>query len=538
MENHDSDENAVHQDEHSTPITPITPKKQTWWMKLGGGSLMIAAIIHAVLFIAGGFWVYKVIVEAEKKVDFMPAGSGGGGERSAQTKVQQKKRQQITPSTNVKRVFAEGATSSYSIPDPGDSFGEMSALASLGGGGMGGGGLGGGVGQSFGKGDGLGGGTGMGNGGGVGKLFGLIPETMRKRCSKEDRLQRLKENGGIPACEEAVLKGLRWLKANQSADGSWAGSHSVGVTGLALLAYFGHCETPASDEFGDSSLKGIVYLVGQGMKNNGLLATNLADKHWPYEHAIATYALSEALTFCKEMKLVVPNLAEVVEKAGQFIIDNQHKNGGWAYNYDDSDKAHTDTSITGWHVQALKALSHTPIELKGMQSTVNKALRYINDCQDESGGYGYESTKSLNNDYHTLTGVGMLANQMWGQGGRSEVRKATKYILENSKFTYFDVYCDLYNHYYESQAMMQVGGEAWEKYNAMFRDELLKGQDTDGSWQTPGPKGGGKSNKIRAVGANTFVEDKIYRTTLCILMLEVYYRFLSTDSGSRRHSGI
>lgn len=535
MENHDSDENAVHQDEHSTPITPITPKKQTWWMKLGGGSLMIAAIIHVVLFIAGGFWVYKVIVDAEKKVDFMPAGSGGGGERSAQTKVQQKKRQQITPSTNVKRVFAEGATSSYSIPDPGDSFGEMSALASLGGGGMGGGGLGGGVGQSFGKGDGLGGG--MGNGGGVGKLFGLIPETMRKRCSKEDRLQRLKENGGIPACEEAVLKGLRWLKANQSPNGSW-GRPPVGITGLVLLAYFGHCETPASDEFGDSCLKGIVYLVDVAMKNNGKIASEFTSHGWCYEHAIATYALSEALTFCKEMKLVVPNLAEVVEKAGQFIIDNQHKNGGWAYNYDTSDKAHTDTSITGWHVQALKALSHTPIELKGMKSTVNKALRYINDCQDESGGYGYKSTRSLNKDYHTLTGVGMLANQMWGQGNRSEVRKATKYILENSKFTYFDEYCDLYGHYYESQAMMQVGGETWEKYNAMFRDELLKGQDADGSWQTPGPKGGGNSNKIRAVGAKHFVEDKIYRTTLCILMLEVYYRFLSTDSGSRRHSGI
>jgi hypothetical protein len=552
MENHDSDENAVHQDEHSTPITPITPKKQTWWMKLGGGSLMIAALVHAVLFIAGGFWVYHIIVEPEKKVDFMPAGSGGGGERSAQTKVQQKKRQQITPSTNVKRVFAEGATSSYSIPDPGDSFGEMSALASLGGGGMGGGGLGGGVGQSFGKGDGLGGGTGMGNGGGVGKLFGLIPETMRKRCSKDDRLQRLKENGGTPACEEAVLKGLRWLKANQSPNGSWPwgeaskkggrspkgeGPWPVGMTGLVLLAYFGHCETPASDEFGDSCLKGIVYLVDVAMKNNGKIASSFTDMHWCYEHAIATYALSEALTFCKEMKLVVPNLAEAVEKAGQFIIDNQHKNGGWAYNYDDSDKGHADVSVAGWHVQALKALSHTPIELKGMKSTVNKALRFINSCQDESGGYKYTPTKILNKDYHLTTGVGMLANQMWGQGNSSEVRKATKYILENSKFTYFDVYCDLYNHYYESQAMMQVGGEAWEKYNAMFRDELLKGQDTDGSWQVPGPQDGGKSNKIRAV-APKFLPNKIYRTTLCVLMLEVYYRFLSTDSGSRRHSGI
>jgi hypothetical protein len=526
MENHDSDENAIHEDGHSTPIKP---KKQTWWMKLGGGSLMIAALIHAVLFIAGGLWVYQVIYEAEKKVDFMPAG-GGGGERGAQTNVQQKKRQQITPSTSVKRVFAEGATSSYSIPDPGDSFGEMSALASLGGGSMGGGGLGAGVGQGFGAGDGLG--TGIGKGGGAGKLFGLVPETMRKRCSKDDRLQRLKENGGTPACEEAVLKGLRWLKANQSADGSWANDgYPVAMTGLALLAYFGHCETPASDEFGDSCLKGIVYLVNRGMKNNGMLATNLASPQWCYEHSIATYALGEALTFCKEMKLVVPNLSEVTQKAGQFIIDNQHKNGGWAYAYSTADNAHTDTSVTGWHVQALKACSHTPIQFKGLQPTVNKALDYINNCQDESGGFGYASKASYT-DYHTLTGVGMLANQMWGKGNRSEVRKGADYILKNSKFTYDDQYADLYGHYYESQAMMQLGGEYWEKYNLMFRDQVLKGQDTDGSWRVPG---GGK--EIRAV-APAFVQNKTYRTTLCILMLEVYYRFLSTDGGGRRHSGI
>ena len=51
-----------------------------------------------------------------------PGGGGGGGERAAETKVQQKKRAQITPTTNVKRVFAEGATSTYQIPDPGDTI--------------------------------------------------------------------------------------------------------------------------------------------------------------------------------------------------------------------------------------------------------------------------------------------------------------------------------------------------------------------------------------------------------------------------------
>ena len=48
----------------------------------------------------------------------------------------------------------------------------------------------------------------------------------------------------------------------------------------------------------------------------------------------------------------------------------------------------------------------------------------------------------------------MLANQMWGKGNRSEVRKGADYILKNSKFTYDDQYADLYGHYYESPAMM------------------------------------------------------------------------------------
>jgi hypothetical protein len=304
----------------------------------------------------------------------------------------------------------------------------------------------------------------------------------------------------------------------------------VGYTGLVLLAYFGHCETPASEEFGDSCLKGMVYLINRGMKNNGLMATNLADKHWPYEHAIATYALAEALTFCKEMKLVVPNLKEVTEKAGQFIIDNQHKNGGWAYAYSTADDAHVDTSVSGFQIQALKACSHTSIQFKGMQPTVSKALNYVNGNQDESGGYGYSGTKSIiEGGYHSLTGAGMLANQMWGKGGRSEVRKGAEYILKNSKFTYDDEWADLYAHYYESQAMMQMGGEYWEKYNLIFRDQVLKGQNPDGSWREPG---GGK--KIRSVGGF----NQIYRTVLCTLMLEVYYRFLSTDGGGKRQPGI
>ena len=33
---------------------------------------MIAAIFHVVLLVIGGFWIFQIIREPEKKVDFMP----------------------------------------------------------------------------------------------------------------------------------------------------------------------------------------------------------------------------------------------------------------------------------------------------------------------------------------------------------------------------------------------------------------------------------------------------------------------------------
>ena len=372
-------------------------------------------------------------------------------------------------------------------------------------------------------------GSGWGDGDGAGGGFGNVPATMKKRCSKADRLGRLQETGGTPECEDAVVKALDWLKATQSSDGSWTGGRQTAMTGLALLAYLGHCETPVSEKYGDSVLRAITYLVNLGMRTKGKLTLNAADKQWCYEHAIATYALAEASTFCKQGNINVPNLFEVTQMAGQFIIDNQHtKTGGWAYSYDTSDGGHRDLSISAWHIQALKACHHTGLEFKGLTRALNKATDYTSSLSCTDGGFAYQTPNETPHaaGYRTLTGAGMLCLQMGGKGSQADVRKAAKYIQENSKFDYNTKYADLYGHYYEVQAMMNRGERDWKFYNDMFRDQLLKNQNTDGSWKAPG---GGQP--LRAVGPE-FVSNVHYRTCLNTLMLEVYYRFLpGTGAG-------
>ncbi len=416
-------------------------------------------------------------------------------------------RKPSAPSSSMAKVIAANTTSPTAVPVPEVDVPEPST--------------------DFGNGDDFGDGWGSGGDGGGGGGFGSIPATMQKRCSPEDRMQRLLESGGTEKCEEAVVKGLDWLQKTQHPDGSWGGSHKAAMTGFAILCYLGHCETPLSEKYGETVLKGMMWLVELGMKQNGRLNTGAEPNPQPYEHAIATYALGESTTFCQQLGINVPNLADVTQKAGQYIIDNQHtKTGGWDYGYSEDSGRGGDLSVVAWQIQALKACYHTGLDFRNLKSSIRKALDYVETCQDAGGGFGYRPGGGSHASYHTLTGAGMLSFQMWDKGSVGAVRKGARYIAEHSKFEYNTAHADLYGHYYEAQAMIARGGKEWEDYNAMFRDELLNNQNPDGSWKKPG---GGQ--KLVAVGA-LFESNVHYRTCLCILMLETYYRFLpGTGSG-------
>ena len=80
----------------------------------------------------------------------------------------------------------------------------------------------------------------------------------------------------------------------------------------------------------------------------------------------------------------------------------------------------------------------------------------------------------------------------------------------------------IYYWYYLTQAKFHTGGDVWKNWNNQFSTQLtinqivMKGAGIDG-------KDIGYWN-----GKDTSCKNYVYSTTLCTLMLEVYYRYLPT----------
>ena len=417
-----------------------------------------------------------------------------------ETKVEEKKvttkvmRKPSSPSSSMAKVIAANTQSPTSIPVPEDIVNTPSL--------------------DFGDGDDFGAGWGDGSGTGGGGGFAGIPATMQARCSPADRMKRLLAEGGTEQCEVAVVKALDWLQATQKPDGSWHDGHPVAMTGLALLAYLGHCETPQSPKYGETVLKAITYLIDIGMKNDSRLSNKDATStQWVYDHGIAAYALAEAYTFCSQLKINIPNLDTVTKGSIDMIMQGQNDAGSWQYKFASGKGG--DNSVGFWQIQAMKAGKHTGLWPNSKFTKPSReALKWLGQVQGKDGAIGYrnDSRKSPG-----LTGGGVLAFQMWDRGSSSEARKGVKWIAENAEFEWGQESSNLYYHYYHAQAMINHGGKEWDDYNLLFRDKLLKAQKADGSWAQGGIKHG---------PVNVHMS-----TCLATLMLEVYYRFLPGTGG-------
>ena len=196
---------------------------------------------------------------------------------------------------------------------------------------------------------------------------GKFPSAMAGRTGGT-RKQLMMEKGGKEASEKAVLMALNWFKAHQNEDGSWSEDFKPAMTGLAVLCFLGHGELDTSVDYGATVKKAIDWLIARGTEFQGHM--NLAKDGFPdqpavYQHAICAYALGEYYSMTKDDRV-----KDILTQAIKYIVEGQSPDGGWAYNFNKG--AQSDTSVTGWQVQALKAAHRTGLEMPGVDEALDK----------------------------------------------------------------------------------------------------------------------------------------------------------------------
>ncbi len=338
-----------------------------------------------------------------------------------------------------------------------------------------------------------------------------VPSAMGGRMGGMARGNMMRQNNGKEKSEKAVMAGLRWLKDHQGENGSWGEGHKPAMTGLALLSFLGHGELPESPEFGPTVKKALDWVLARGNEFQGrmsLTKDGWGDNHGVYEHAILTYAMGEYYSMTKDERF-----AELLKQAVGYIVQGQTPLGGWDYQYKKGTR--NDLSVAGWQIQALKAAHLTGLGIPGVDEALDKSMVFIKKWQGNEGGFGYDKADNR----ASLTGVGVLCTYFWKQDKDKTVKEGIDFLLGKADVKYKGDKADLYAWYYNTQACLMFGGSAWSKWNRLFQDEIADSQSPDGSWP---PTQGGVGDLQKNPGG----DGPYYRTTLCILMLEVFYRYM------------
>lgn len=497
--------------------------RESYWRRIGGGSLFLSLLVHGLL---GGVALLVITFALPQAPPQPPDFSMGGGARGNAADKMANKRKSVTMQVPKTRIAANVSTSAVTLPD----VQIMTLDTTITGCPMPSGrGLRSGTGLHGLQGDRLGIGTGPGKG--LGFFWG-VPAIMRSRCSPAERTEKMRQNGGTEECEKAVVRSLDWLKSKQNPDGSWGTTFQSAMTGMALLSYYGHCETPESPFYGQSVMSGITFLTDLGMKNRGFLSKALGiDAHCVYEHGIGCYALGETYSFSKLGTKELPGLREIFEKGVKIIVDNQIPNGSWAYGQNVNSYVREgggDLSVTGWQFQALKAAKHTNLKIDGLATALKKTADYLQKMQTPDGGFGSQAPRGTEPyTQYTMTGIGVLGLQTLGNGNTGSANKGLRFLENDLSRDPLDwrKNANLYCWYYNTQAFFQKGGKEWERWNAQCRTQILNNQNPAGDYR---PEVGTEPAATTSVAGG---DADLYRTCMCTLMLEVYYRYLKVGNG-------
>jgi hypothetical protein len=362
---------------------------------------------------------------------------------------------------------------------------------------------------------------GIGGPGGVGTTDGTGDGNFVNRG--KGKREGLVGTGGTKLTERAVATGLHWLYKHQGPAGNWSIQHSrfcgpqtcggegsakadSGATSLALLCYLGAGQTHKSKgPYKQVVAKGLDWLM-KNQKPDGDLTAGATPLM--YNQGMGALALCEAYGMTKD-----PKIGNAATLAIGFIERAQNEGtGGWRYLPGDPG----DTSVTGWQLMALKSAQMAGI---GVNSQKLENVRRWLASVAKGEHHGLSCYQPYREVTPSMTAVGLLCHQYLGMAKDDPAMlEGSRYLMANLPDA--NLQRDIYYWYYGTMTMHNLLGRDWDKWNRTTRTILVKSQVKDGggagSWDPEHPI-------IDRWGAHG---GRMMTTTLSILTLEVYYRYL------------
>ena len=357
------------------------------------------------------------------------------------------------------------------------------------------------------------------------------------------KAKALERFGGTTETERAVRDGLKYLASIQNGNGSWGDQQDfdgkygfvyIGKTALCVLAFLGAGHTPTSDtEYSAVVTRAISHLLQVQDEDTGAFGPSSC-----YGHGISTYAIAECYGLTKT-KPYGDTLVRPLEDGLTWILANQgprgdvRNRGGWGYFSPGlrAEDSYARVSVSSWMIMALESARMSGVELP--EDVMPAAKQYLELSFDRPNGwfrYNHKPSR-LRSGWPTLpasTPAGGFCMMLLGAKPDDKmVEAAVDYTVDRRPQRYRRYRDDdfvlrgqgnVYFWYYGSLCCFLKGGEAWDRWNARLSTVLPAAQAKDGSFPPI---------DVYAEEAGDTRRDRSYTTAMCVLSLEVYYRYFT-----------
>lgn len=307
----------------------------------------------------------------------------------------------------------------------------------------------------------------------------------------------------IPSEVETIYeRGLAYLSASQSENGTWRSRSEHGITGLCLMAFLASGEDPNFGRY-RQNIKSALRSIIEGQDDSGFIPNSM------YHHGFAMLALAEAygvvdeetLWDSSDEKSPRQSIALTLQKSVELAVNAQKANrwGGWRYSPTSTD---ADTSVTGSVLMGLLACRNAGIEVP--DDCIESALVYMQRNTASSGFVAYSGGIGGGGESMARSSVATLVYSVGGKREWEEYGAALSHIT--SQLDHRETAHTHYFYYYMAQALFQGDPESWNLWNRNMARMLAEQQADDGSF-------------VGSYG-------EAYGTAMSLLALALNYRFL------------